>query len=85
MYKRHAYTLLTKIYILPILIKIFYLSCNRIEPLEECNKEEVQKIQENLHVFKGIIQLSLNECHLSLQTVKFYIYLKKFKFSKFFR
>ncbi|KAL7071334.1 hypothetical protein ACQ4LE_009246 [Meloidogyne hapla] len=50
-------------------LKTLRLDCNRIEPLEECTKEEIQKIDENLHVFKGITQLSLNECNLTLKTL----------------
>nr|CAD2191870.1 unnamed protein product [Meloidogyne enterolobii] len=50
-------------------LKILNLDCNRIEPLEGCSSKEIENIDNNLDVFKGITQLSLNECNLTCQTL----------------
>uniref|UniRef100_A0A914LJB8 Tubulin-specific chaperone E n=1 Tax=Meloidogyne incognita TaxID=6306 RepID=A0A914LJB8_MELIC len=49
-------------------LKILNLDCNRIEPLEDCTTKELENIDNNLDVFKGITQLSVNECNLTSQT-----------------
>ncbi|KAF7637731.1 CAP-Gly domain-containing protein [Meloidogyne graminicola] len=59
-------------------LKTLHLDYNRIEHFEECTEEEIARIDQYLHVFRGIKQLSLNECLLTLQTVNHLPKLKNY-------
>nr|CAD2180484.1 unnamed protein product [Meloidogyne enterolobii] len=67
-------------------LKILNFDCNRIEPLEDCTTKEIENIDNNLDVFKGITQLSLNECNLTFQTLnklpRLFVFLEELYLAK---